>query len=79
MSRFEEGRSATASARDAVRMGLATLWLALPALQYSGALVRAGLLGDAASSRLAQLDLTPWYAALLAGTLLFALLDRRDR
>ncbi|MGC8667608.1 MAG: hypothetical protein ACP5VE_05790 [Chthonomonadales bacterium] len=66
-------------AADALRMGLASLWLVLPAIQYAGTLVRAGLLGQPSLSRLADLDLTPWYSALLAATLLFALLDRRGR
>lgn len=72
------GRAKAQSASDALRLGLAALWITLPAIQYAGTLVRSGLLAQA-PPRLADLDLTPWYAALLAASLFFALLDRRDR
>ncbi len=62
-----------------VDVGLGVLWVAVPAVQYAGSYVRAGVQLDVASGRrtdldlqgvdsFALLDLTPLYAILLAAT-----------
>ncbi len=53
---------------------LAVLWLAIPGIQYAGALQRTAVtLGRAEPGSLASLDLTPWYVLLLGATLLYAI------
>jgi len=59
-----------------IATGLGALWIALPAVQYVGAVRRT----DAVVARLApedalsRLDLTPWYIILLGLTLVYVTL-----
>lgn len=60
---------------------LAVLWLALTAIQYAGTLQRTAAQTERVSGvgPLADVDLSPWYAALLGATLLFAAVRGRAR
>lgn len=69
-----EPSDSTAAPAPVLGIGLAALWLLLPAIQYLSALERtaATVQRRAAADVLASLDLTPWYMVLLAASAVYA-------
>ncbi len=59
-----------------VATGLGALWIALPAVQYIGAVRRtdAVVARQTPEDALSRLDLTPWYIILLGLTLVYVIL-----
>ena len=59
--------------RESAQLGLAVLWLIVPAIQYLGAYMRTQWMTGSAEgvSALGTVDLSPWYVLLLAVSLAF--------